>query len=81
MKYLKLFEAFESDAISKMMNFLKTKIGKDSQKIFLNRLIKIKDTLENNRDRWSIPSQTIKCADCGHEDSISVVLDQSNFFG
>ena len=46
MKYLKLFEAFESDAISKMMNFLKTKIGKDSQRTFLNRLIRIKDTLD-----------------------------------
>ena len=42
---------------------------------------KIKTNLEGNRDKWAIPSQTIKCAECGHEDQITVVLDQSNFFG
>jgi hypothetical protein len=42
---------------------------------------KIKDVLESNKNSWSIPKQTIKCAGCGHEDQISITLDQSNFFG
>lgn len=40
----------------------------------------IKDRLEENKETWAMPKNKIKCADCGHEDSIEVSLDQSSFF-
>lgn len=46
MKYLKLFEAFQSNTISKMLNFLKSKIGKSSQERFLDRLKTIQNKLD-----------------------------------
>jgi hypothetical protein len=38
MKYLMLFEAFESNALSKMMNFLKSKVDNNSKERFRDRL-------------------------------------------
>ena len=38
MKYLMLFEAFESNALSKMMNFLKSKIDNNSKERFRDKL-------------------------------------------
>jgi hypothetical protein len=41
----------------------------------------IKTKLEDNKDMWVIPKQNIKCSNCGTEDKLAIVLDQSNFFG
>jgi transposase len=41
---------------------------------------KIKTKLEENRLEWSIPKLPIKCTSCGHEASLEVTMDQSNFF-
>ena len=41
----------------------------------------IKKKMEENKDQWAIPEQTVKCSNCGHEGKIQVTLDQSNFFG
>jgi hypothetical protein len=38
MKYLMLYEAFESNALSKMMNFLKSKVNNNSKERFRDRL-------------------------------------------
>lgn len=38
MKYLMLFEAFESNALSKMMKFLKSKVDNNSKERFLDKL-------------------------------------------
>lgn len=46
MKYLKLFEAFQSNTISKMLNFLTSKIGESSQARFLDRLKTIQNKLD-----------------------------------
>lgn len=40
----------------------------------------IKSHLEKSKDEWSVPKQSVKCGNCGHEDEVSVILDQSNFF-
>jgi len=40
----------------------------------------IKQKLEENKETWAIPKQHVKCANCGTEDHIQLVLDQSNFF-
>jgi len=41
---------------------------------------KIKEKLESNKNKWQTPPQPVKCSACGTEDTISVNLDQSNFF-
>ena len=38
MKYLMLFEAFESNTLSKMMNFLNKKVDRDSAEAFKDKL-------------------------------------------
>jgi hypothetical protein len=40
----------------------------------------IKEKLEQNRDAWTMPEQAVQCASCGSENSISISIDQSNFF-
>lgn len=40
----------------------------------------IKSKLETNKDNWSMPKFPIKCSECGRENEIDVVMDQSNFF-
>ena len=36
--------------------------------------------VDANKERWMTPKQDVKCDNCGHEQSIFVDLDQSNFF-
>ena len=38
MKHLMLFEAFESDALSKMMKFLSKKVSSNSKEMFKEKL-------------------------------------------
>lgn len=40
----------------------------------------IKKHLESNKEIWSVPKTKVKCMECGHEDFVDVVLDQSHFF-
>ncbi len=40
----------------------------------------IKAKLEENKDSWGIPKQAVKCSNCGADHSLTVTLDQSNFF-
>jgi hypothetical protein len=40
----------------------------------------IKQQIEKNNKTWSIPDMDVKCESCGHETSISIQMDQSNFF-
>jgi len=40
----------------------------------------IKEKLEQNKETWNIPSQPVMCSSCGKENSITVQVDQSNFF-
>ena len=40
----------------------------------------IKTKLEENKEVWSIPSQPVMCSSCNAENSITVALDQANFF-
>jgi transcription elongation factor Elf1 len=40
----------------------------------------IKTKIEANKAEWAIPNRPVKCANCGTESAIQVVLDQSNFF-
>ncbi len=40
----------------------------------------IKEKLEKNKEEWNIPPQPVQCSDCGKENSITVAIDQSNFF-
>lgn len=36
--------------------------------------------IESNQLRWAAPAHKVKCENCGHEDSLAIDLDQSNFF-
>jgi len=49
----------------------------NSDKDLLNEL---KLHIEKNREIWTMPKFPIKCNNCGHEESITINLDQSNFF-
>ena len=40
----------------------------------------IKKKLEENKETWTMPQSQIKCTSCETEDSVTVNLDQSNFF-
>lgn len=53
MKYLKLFEAFEAQALSKVLKFLSKKVGKESSSQF-------KDSLKRIMDIYNIPIDKIK---------------------
>lgn len=46
MKYIKLYEAFESDTISRVISFLQKKVGKDSSMKFLYELKKMVSNLD-----------------------------------
>jgi hypothetical protein len=46
----------------------------------LEMVERVKDHMENNRQRWIPPAQTVKCDACGNEDQVRIELDQSNFF-
>ena len=39
-----------------------------------------KQHLDNQRDRWKIPSQRVKCESCGNEQDVEIDLDRSSFF-
>lgn len=41
----------------------------------------IKSHLEKNKETWDIPKQHVKCTDCGTEDTVTITMDQANFFG
>lgn len=41
---------------------------------------RIKEHVEENKNKWVPPAQQVECSECGHADSIRVELDQSNFF-
>jgi hypothetical protein len=36
--------------------------------------------IEHNRNAWDTPPQHVKCENCGHEEDLTVDLDQTNFF-
>ncbi len=40
----------------------------------------IKDKLEQNKETWEFPVQSVKCTNCGTENKVTITLDQSNFF-
>jgi len=42
---------------------------------------KIKELFEKNRADWLTPSQKVICSSCQTNNELSVILDQSNFFG
>jgi hypothetical protein len=41
---------------------------------------KIRDKFNKNKDSWKIPNVNVKCGECGREASLSIDLDQTNFF-
>jgi hypothetical protein len=53
MKYLMLYEAFESNVLSKTVKYIKTKVGKNSANAFLNNLKFIKDQYDLPIDKIS----------------------------
>jgi hypothetical protein len=36
--------------------------------------------IEGNRDKWAPPDHHVTCQNCGHEEDLTLDLDQSNFF-
>lgn len=41
---------------------------------------KIKETFDANKEAWKIPEVGVKCTACDHDSTVSIELDQSNFF-
>lgn len=41
---------------------------------------KIRDQFNKNKEVWKVPDVNVKCAACGHAISLSIDLDQANFF-
>jgi len=40
----------------------------------------IKNKLEENKEAWGMPPQPVLCSSCSAENSITITLDQANFF-
>ena len=40
----------------------------------------ISEHIETNQKNWQAPAHKVKCDNCGHEDDLTIDLDQSNFF-
>ena len=40
----------------------------------------IKNKLEENKNVWAMPKHDIKCTECGTDDKIDIIMDQSSFF-
>lgn len=40
----------------------------------------IKNKLEENKNVWTMPKHDIKCTECGTDDKIDIIMDQSSFF-
>ena len=40
----------------------------------------LKEKLEENKNTWNAPSQTVQCGNCNASSVVRPVLDQSNFF-
>jgi hypothetical protein len=41
---------------------------------------KIRNKFDENKNNWRIPNVNVKCGECGTEASLSIDLDQTNFF-
>lgn len=41
----------------------------------------IKEKLEENKRKWDYPEQSVKCGNCGGDNTVAPILDQTNFFG
>lgn len=41
---------------------------------------KIKEHLNDQRDKWSIKAQKVQCAECQHENTVTITLDNADFF-
>lgn len=50
---------------------------KHSDKEFFD---KIKDALEKLSEKWRLQSQSVDCTSCGHNNSVSLGMDNSDFF-
>jgi phage FluMu protein Com len=40
----------------------------------------IREQITANQQKWRSPTQKVKCENCGHEQVLSITLDQSDFF-
>jgi hypothetical protein len=40
----------------------------------------VKDKLEENKNLWTMPKHDITCTECGTDDKIDIIMDQSSFF-
>lgn len=75
--YKKQIHSIEADdAVVQDANQINEWIRNSEKKFFDS----IKKHLEKQRGIWRIPEQKIKCAKCETENSVSVELDNSNFF-
>lgn len=45
-----------------------------------NVMASISKHIEDNREKWSPPEHHVTCQNCGHEEDLTLDLDQSNFF-
>ena len=50
---------------------------KHSDKEFFD---KIKERLEQLAEKWTLQPQKVKCSNCGHENSVTMGMDNSDFF-
>jgi hypothetical protein len=40
----------------------------------------IKKTMDENKEKWRVPTSNASCSSCGHVDQLEIELDQSSFF-
>ena len=40
----------------------------------------VKDKLEENKNVWTMPKHDVQCTECGTDDKIDIIMDQSSFF-
>lgn len=75
-----LFSSIESieipDGIVTNIEFIKEWLANVDRELYN----KIKQKLEDNKTIWTMPKHSIKCNECGFEDELEIMLDQSHFF-
>lgn len=79
MRYLKLFEAFEAQALSKVIKFLTKKVGKNSSNDFKNKLKNIMNTYDIPLDK--IKESNVKYLSKKQAIKIDSTEDVDNRFG
>jgi hypothetical protein len=80
LQYSLLLASIESVQIEGMIVTDPAHISEWLRNMEKNTFNAIKEKLEENKNAWNVPNQQVQCGNCQADNTITPVLDQSNFF-